>query len=121
LICKDLRRERQVEGFGLVFLEANAYGKPVVAGCSGGVPDAVADGESGFLVDPLDPEEVAARLIELLADPGLAARLGRAGRARIERQFNWNVSARQLVATLRELTADEKRRPSNLRPHSPLR
>ena len=78
-----------VEGFGMVFLEANACGKPVVGGRSGGVVDAVADGVTGFLVDPHDPADLAARLVTLLQDPDLARRMGEAGRERARREFAW--------------------------------
>lgn len=105
LISRDLRAQRKVEGFGLVFLEANAHGKPVVAGRSGGVPDAVADGETGFLVDPLDPAAVATRLIELLKNPELARRLGRQGRQRVEHHYNWDAAARRLAQVLDEVAA----------------
>ncbi|HUA74457.1 MAG TPA: glycosyltransferase family 4 protein [Solirubrobacteraceae bacterium] len=69
------------EGFGIVYLEAGAYGKPVVAGDVGGALDAVRDGETGLLVDPADPLALAQAIARLLADPGLASRLGANGRA----------------------------------------
>lgn len=78
-----------IEGFGLVFLEANACGKPVVGGRSGGVPEAVADGVTGLLVNPEDPEDVANALARLLSDRELATRLGQQGRARVVREFDW--------------------------------
>lgn len=87
----------QVEGFGLVFSEAHAHGKPVVAGRSGGVPDAVLDGETGFLVEPQNPEALADRIIAILDDPALAARLGNAGRRRIEEELNWRVFAEKAL------------------------
>jgi phosphatidyl-myo-inositol dimannoside synthase len=76
------------EGFGIVYLEAGAYGKPVIAGNVGGALDAVIDGETGILVDPLDPLAVADAITRLLRDKQLAARLGSAGRARAQR-FAW--------------------------------
>jgi phosphatidylinositol alpha-1,6-mannosyltransferase len=69
------------EGFGIVYLEAGAYGKPVIAGNVGGALDAVRDGETGLLVDPLDPLALAEAITTLLLDRELAARLGEAGRA----------------------------------------
>jgi len=72
------------EGFGLVFLEANACGKPVVGGNAGGVPDAVAHGETGFLVDPHSVDDIAGATLRLLLDPQLAASFGAAGRKRAE-------------------------------------
>jgi phosphatidyl-myo-inositol dimannoside synthase len=68
------------EGFGIVYLEAGAYGKPVVAGNVGGALDAVRDGETGLLVDPTDPVLVAEAIARLLSDRELARRLGEAGR-----------------------------------------
>jgi phosphatidylinositol alpha-1,6-mannosyltransferase len=67
------------EGFGLVFLEAAACGKPVVGGRDGGVPDAVVDGETGLLVDGASADEFAEAVVRVLSDPDLAARLGRNG------------------------------------------
>jgi phosphatidylinositol alpha-1,6-mannosyltransferase len=85
-----------VEGFGLVFLEANACGKPVIGGNSGGTPDAIAHGESGFLVDPTSSEEVASRAIEVLTNPELGLRLGEQGRRRALTAFTWERSAQTL-------------------------
>ena len=76
------------EGFGISFLEAGAYGKPVLAGNMGGALDAVVDGATGLLVDPTDPQAVAEGLVRLLVDRELSARLGEAGAERA-RQFAW--------------------------------
>ncbi|MDP8257706.1 MAG: glycosyltransferase family 4 protein [Candidatus Alcyoniella australis] len=78
-----------VEGFGIVFLEANACIKPVVAGRSGGVVDAVEDGVSGILVDPLDEQQIADAVVKLLQDRELAATMGRQGRERVLEKFTW--------------------------------
>jgi glycosyltransferase involved in cell wall biosynthesis len=67
------------EGFGLVFLEANACGLPVVAGAAGGTVEAVIDGETGLLVDGSDPAGIASAVVRILCDPKLAADLGEAG------------------------------------------
>jgi glycosyltransferase involved in cell wall biosynthesis/peptidoglycan/xylan/chitin deacetylase (PgdA/CDA1 family) len=67
------------EGFGLVFREANACGKPVVGGRAGGVVEAVVDGESGYLVNGEDPNDIAARVLEILDNEALAAFLGMRG------------------------------------------
>ena len=64
------------EGFGIAFLEANAFGKPVVGGRIGGVPDAVVHGKTGLLVDPRSDSEVAEAIIRLLKNPDEARRLG---------------------------------------------
>lgn len=88
-----------VEGFGIVFLEASASGRPVVASHAGGIPDAVAEGVSGLLVPPDDPERLAERVEELLSDPARAADLGRRGRERVLAEFTWQaIGERTLTA-----------------------
>jgi len=84
------------EGFGIVYLEANARGKPVIGGRAGGVPSAVLDGETGILVDPTSPASVAEALARLLGDPKLRARLGTQGRVRVEKRYNWDQSAAEV-------------------------
>jgi phosphatidyl-myo-inositol dimannoside synthase len=92
------------EGFGIVYMEAAAHGKPVVAGNVGGAVDAVLDGETGLLVDPTDPAAVAAAIARLLLDAELARRMGEAG-ARRARDFAWPVIAARVEALLREQLA----------------
>lgn len=87
----------QVEGFGLVFAEANSYGKPVVAGRSGGVVDAVVDGETGLLVTPNDPADCAKAVVGLLRDPERARAMGEAGRRRVETELGWERFAEKLL------------------------
>jgi phosphatidylinositol alpha-1,6-mannosyltransferase len=77
------------EGFGIVFLEAMAFGKPVIASEHGGAPEIVQDGVTGFLVKPGDLEALTAHLIQLLQDPALRARMGAAGRQRVEENFTF--------------------------------
>lgn len=79
-----------VEGFGMVYLEAGQYGKPCIGTRSGGVADAVVDGETGLLVDEDDVEGLTAALRRLLTDPELRTRFGAHARARIEREFRWS-------------------------------
>ena len=88
-----------VEGFGISLVEASACGLPVVAGNSGGVPDAVQDGETGFLVPPEDPAALADAICRLLGDATLATRLGGNGRRAVETHFNWD----RVVRDLREI------------------
>lgn len=86
-----------VEGFGIVFLEAQAAGRPVIGGRSGGVPEAVAENETGILVKGTDSEELAAVLRRLRDSPELRARLARAGRARVLEHFTWERAARAVA------------------------
>jgi phosphatidylinositol alpha-1,6-mannosyltransferase len=91
------RHELLVEGFGISLVEASACGLAVVGGRSGGVPDAVREGETGILVDPDDPHAVAAGINTLLADAGLRQRLGAAGRRAVETYYNWDRVAADLI------------------------
>ncbi len=85
-----------VEGFGISLVEASACGLPVVAGNSGGIPDAVRDGETGFLVPAEDPPAFAEVITRLLADPDLARRIGANGRRAVETYYNWDRVVRDL-------------------------
>jgi len=98
--CRTRRGGLDVEGFGIVFLEASATGLPVVAGDSGGSPDAVRDGETGYLVDGRDLDALADRLVKLLTDRDLARRLGAAGRAWVEERWRWDTQADRMAALL---------------------
>jgi len=89
----------RVEGFGIALAEASASGLPVIAGRSGGVAEAVQDGETGFVVDPEDPAASAQALTRLLSDQLLARRLGQAGRKAVETLYNWD----RVVRDLREI------------------
>ena len=92
------------EPMGIVNLEAMACETAVVASRVGGIPEVVAEGETGFLVEPANPEELAARVNELLADPELAARFGKAGRQRAVEHFSWRAIAERTVDLYRSLT-----------------
>lgn len=94
---REIPSTGEVEGLGLVFLEAAACGVPSVAGRSGGAPDAVVDGETGLVVDPNDVGAIAAA-IRLMLDPDRRARCGAAARARVERAFSWRVILPRLEA-----------------------
>jgi phosphatidyl-myo-inositol dimannoside synthase len=88
-----------VEGFGISLVEASGCGVPVIGGRSGGVPDAVREGETGLLVDPADPDAAPAAVARLLDDPDLARRLGQGGRTAVERYYSWD----RVAADLRRL------------------
>ncbi len=98
--CRTRRGGLDVEGLGMVFLEASATGLPVVAGDSGGAPDAVLDCETGYVVDGRCVEAVAQRLIALLGDPTLARALGARGREWVERDWRWDAVSARLGALL---------------------
>ena len=90
-----------IEGFGIVYLEANAFGKPVIGGNVMGVPEAVVDGETGLLVDPLDVDAIADAIIGLLQNSSEARRLGENGRKRAERDYSWRANAEQFLELVR--------------------
>jgi phosphatidyl-myo-inositol dimannoside synthase len=79
-----------IEGFGIALTEASACGVPVIGGSSGGIPDAVREGETGLLVDAERPESVADAVRLLLRDGELARRLGTGGRKAVETFYNWD-------------------------------
>ena len=81
----------EVEGLGIVYLEASACGLPVIGGISGGAPDAILQGETGFSVDGTSAHEVALALVRVLADKELAQRLGTRGRQWIIEQWQWQM------------------------------
>jgi len=89
-----------IEGFGIVYLEANGFGKPVIAGRSGGAVEAVEDNVNGLVVDPESIIEIADALIKILSDEALSKRLGEAGKIRIAKKFNWFEQAKRLIALL---------------------
>ncbi|MFY1614724.1 glycosyltransferase family 4 protein [Micromonospora sp. WMMD736] len=99
--CRTRRAGQDIEGLGIVYLEASATGLPVVAGNSGGAPDAVREGETGYVVDGRDPNAVAERLVTLLTDRSLAKRLGDAGRRWVEAEWHWDRQAARLADLLR--------------------
>ena len=86
------------EGFGIVFLEAGAAGKPVIGGRSGGVPEAVADGITGRLVDGEDVADIQRAMGDLAALPGVRRQYGAAGRERALRDFTWERAAHAVAA-----------------------
>jgi phosphatidylinositol alpha-1,6-mannosyltransferase len=102
-----------IEGFGMVFLEASAMGKAVVGGRSGGTEDSVQHGTTGFLVDPDNVEELAATLRLVLENDELRKRLGVAGVARARTDFSWETRAarlRELSRTVVERTSTKSQR-----------
>jgi phosphatidylinositol alpha-1,6-mannosyltransferase len=94
--CRTRRFGLEPEALGIVTLEAAATGKPVLVGDSGGAPDTVRHGETGYLVDPYNPVAVAVRLTELLKDPAQARAMGAAGREWVAAEWTWQQSGETL-------------------------
>jgi len=80
----------RTDSFGIVYLEAWLYGKPVIGARAGGVPAVIEDGRDGYLVEFGDVESLARRIAELASDPGLARRLGKRGQAKVLERFTWD-------------------------------
>lgn len=98
--CRTRGAGLDVEGLGIVFLEASATGVPVIAGCSGGAPETVRHNETGLVVDGRSEQQVADAVTELLADPDRAAAMGAAGRAWATAQWRWDTLAARLAELL---------------------
>jgi phosphatidylinositol alpha-1,6-mannosyltransferase len=107
--CRSRWAGLEVEGLGLVYLEAAASGLPVLAGTSGGAPETVVPGETGYVVDDVSGIVEA---LELLADdPDRRLAMGRAGRARMEAEFTWEGVIRRLDAAFRQIVGDGRSGP----------
>jgi phosphatidylinositol alpha-1,6-mannosyltransferase len=104
LLSRASAAAAQFEGFGIALVEAALAGRPAIAGNSGGIPDAVVDGETGLLVDPSDPAQFTRAARALLEDAALATRLGEAARRRAEREFTWPRAMERMVSVVGELT-----------------
>ena len=98
--CRTRRAGLDVEGLGIVYLEASAAGLPVIGGDSGGAPDAILDGETGYVVPGRSVPALAERIIALLADPARARAMGQRGQAWTEREWDWSRVAGRLQAAL---------------------
>jgi phosphatidylinositol alpha-1,6-mannosyltransferase len=98
--CRTRRGGLDVEGLGIVYLEASATGLPVVGGDSGGAPDAILQGESGYVVPGRDVDALTSRLVALLSDPAGARAMGEKGRAWVERDWSWDLTAARLSAII---------------------
>ncbi len=99
--CRTRMGGLEPEALGIVFLEAQACGHPVLVGDSGGAPETVLHGETGYVVDPFNPVAIAARAADLLSDLDRVRLMGEKGRAWVEREWTWHES----VAVLRGLLA----------------
>jgi phosphatidyl-myo-inositol dimannoside synthase len=100
--CEVFALPSSGEGFGLVYLEAMAFGKPVIGGAHGGAPEVIQDGLTGYLVQHGDASQLATCIETFLADPALARKMGERGRERVASEFRFNVFAKSLKKILRE-------------------
>jgi phosphatidylinositol alpha-1,6-mannosyltransferase len=98
--CRTRRHGLDVEGLGIVYLEASATGLPVIGGDSGNAPDAIRDGETGYVVAGRSPADVADRLVYLLTDPVGARAMGEKGLAWVDQEWRWDLVARRLQEIL---------------------
>jgi phosphatidyl-myo-inositol dimannoside synthase len=103
--CRTRLGGLDVEGLGMVYLESQACGVPVVAGRSGGAPEAIIDGETGYVVDGTDPTQVHGAITDLLRDPDRRAAMGAAGRIFVERRWSWSAISGRLDQMLADLSA----------------
>ncbi|MFC8530626.1 glycosyltransferase family 4 protein [Nocardia sp. NPDC057227] len=99
--CRTRGAGLDVEGLGIVFLEASASGVPVVAGRSGGAPETVREGETGYVVDGRSVPHLAGALVDVLGDRDRAAAMGAAGRAWVQRDWRWDSHGARLRQLLR--------------------
>jgi len=101
--CEMFALPSRGEGFGLVYLEAMACGKPVIGGAHGGAPEVIEDGKTGYLVPHGDAAQLAIAMETLLADATLREEMGRRGKQRVENEFRFNVFSKSFRKILREL------------------
>jgi phosphatidylinositol alpha-1,6-mannosyltransferase len=99
--CRTRGAGLDIEGLGIVFLEASATGVPVIAGSSGGAPETVQHNKTGMVVDGRSVQQIAGAVGDLLADPDRAAAMGAAGRQWVNAQWRWD----DLAGRLSELLA----------------
>ena len=100
--------ERDVEGFGTVFLEAGLFAKPCVGSYSGGIPEAILDGKTGILVPEGDAEALYEAIVRILNDPTFAKMLGENGRTRVMDAFTWETSTNRLICILAKTMSKEE-------------
>lgn len=100
MVSRYIKEEGEVEGFGIVFLEAGYFKKPVIAGRAGGMVDPVVDGETGFLVNPTDSDDISHKIITLLGDKDRCEQMGSAGYERVLKEYTWDAVAQRVLAAL---------------------
>ena len=98
--CRTRRHGLDVEGLGIVYLEASAAGLPVIGGDSGNAPDAIRPGETGYVVPGRRPAGLVAALVELLTDPAVARAMGEKGMAWVDQEWRWDLVRQRLQRIL---------------------
>jgi len=98
--CRTRRQGLDVEGLGIVYLEASAAGLPVIGGDSGNAPDAIRPGETGYVVPGRRPAGLVAALVELLTDPAVARAMGEKGMAWVDQEWRWDLVSQRLQRIL---------------------
>jgi phosphatidylinositol alpha-1,6-mannosyltransferase len=97
MVSREIPERGEVEGLGLVYMEAGGAFLPVIAGRTGGVTDAVEEGVNGLLVDPLSPEQISEALLKLYRDRSLREKLGGEGRRLAENEWKWEKTAQKII------------------------
>ncbi|MBN2032996.1 MAG: glycosyltransferase family 4 protein, partial [Deltaproteobacteria bacterium] len=104
---RQLPGSRDVEGFGIVYLEAGASGLPCIGGRCGGIPDAIEDGRTGILVDGDSPNEIALAVVDLFNNPKRASSMGDMARHRVLESFTWERSATNIRRLIDSIERDK--------------
>jgi phosphatidylinositol alpha-1,6-mannosyltransferase len=100
MVSREIRGKGDIEGFGIVYLEANACAKPVIGSRQGGMKEAIEEGVSGLLVEPDNVDEVVSSLCRLLKDREFSLKLGRAGQQRVLETMNWDRCYKEFLSVL---------------------
>jgi len=108
LMSRTIKEKGGIEGFGIVFIEASALGKPVIGGKSGGTGDAIVDGVTGFRIEPDNVEELKSRLILLLKDEKLRKKMGNEGRKIVLKKFLWKHNVEKTVNVYEDVIINRK-------------
>lgn len=103
MVCREIHESGDIEGFGIVFLEASLHGKPVVGSFSGGIPEAVVDEETGLLVQYENPDDTGDAIIRILTNEDFANHLGNTGRLRVKKDFSSKAAMMKLSNVINTL------------------
>lgn len=106
MISRFLNLNSDSEGFGITFLEANACQTPVIGSNSGGIPDAINNGVSGFIIPPDQPFVLADKILKLFRNPELSVKMGKQGRERIKQNFTWEIITEKLLKYFQKQNKD---------------